>query len=268
MPLRVHQRLADEDFPRQRRVGLGKRHSPPAVDHQAIEGGSLKGHHVAVPRFPVRVQHLFLQQVRAHLLQPCGLDVGNAAPKQACGLHQLGTHQPLAWLFAQMRPRVSVKLDAPRTEVNVFLVLLPADVAQQAAQHRQMQLLVAGGFVVHYPALLFHHREKLAVYIAPFAPATDIDEVLPQQVLVLAVTEFVGLTIPPSGSLQPIPQAQIAAELALVVLELGMRLIGLGLRGQWAVAHILDTQARGDDQHLVQALLLTGRQNHAAHAGV
>ena len=185
-----------------------------------------------------------------------------------------------------MHPWVAMELDAPRTKVNVFLVLLEADVAQQAAEHGQMQLLVAGGFVVHHPALLFHHRQQLAVHIAPFAPTADVDEVLPQQVLVLAVGEFVGCARllrfarndgsllrfarndTSTRSLQPIPQPQIAAELALVVLELGVGLVGLGLCGHWPVTHVLHTQSRGNDQHLVQAVLLTGGQNHAAYAGV
>ena len=68
LPLRFHQRFTNEDLPRQHRVGFGKRHTPPAVNHQAIQAGALERHHVAVPRFPVRVQQLFLQQVRAHLL--------------------------------------------------------------------------------------------------------------------------------------------------------------------------------------------------------
>ena len=276
MPLRLHQRLADENLPRQHRIGLGKRYPPTAVDHQAIEGGSLKRHHIAVPRLPMRVQQLFLQQVGAHLLQPCRLDVGDAATKQARGLHQLGTHQPLAGLFAQMHTRVAVELDAASPQINVFLVLLATDVAQQAAQHGQMQMLIAGGLLVHHPALLFHHGEELAVHIAPFAPTADVDEVLPQQVLVLAVGEFVGCDRllrfarhdAPPRRLQPIPQAQIAAELAFVVLELGMRLVGLGLRLHGAVTHILHTQSGRDDQHLVQALALTRCQNHATHAGV
>ena len=68
LPLRFHQRFTYEYLPRQHRVRFGKRHPPPAVDHQAIQSGSLKGHHIAMPRFPVRVQQLFFQQVRAHLL--------------------------------------------------------------------------------------------------------------------------------------------------------------------------------------------------------
>ena len=47
-----------------------------------------------------------------------------------------------------------------------------------------------------------------------------------------------------------------------------MRLVGLGLRLHGAVTHILHTQGGRDDQHLVQALTLTRRQNHAPHPRV
>ena len=91
-----------------------------------------------------------------------------------------------------MHAWVAVKLDAACAQVGLVIFRLETQVAQQPAEHGQMQLLVAGGFVVHHPALLFHHRQQLAVHIAPFAPTADVDEVLPQQVLVLAVGEFVG----------------------------------------------------------------------------
>ena len=128
-----------------------------------------------------------------------------------------------------------------------------------------MQLLVTGGLLITDPALLFHHRQQLAVHIAPFAPSSDIDEVLAQQIFMLTVGEFVAFAITAFGSLQPIPQTQIPAEFAFVVLKFGVRLVGLGLRGHGAVAHILHAQRRGDDQHLVQALPFTRRQNHAPH---
>ena len=67
---------------------------------------------------------------------------------------------------------------------------------------------------------------------------------------------------------QPFPQPQIAAELALLVVKLGMRLIGLRLLLQWPVAHVLHAQGRRDDQHLAQCAPLARFQNHATHARV
>jgi len=47
-----------------------------------------------------------------------------------------------------------------------------------------------------------------------------------------------------------------------------MRLVGLLLGLQGAVAHILNTQSAGDHQHLVQRLAVACLQDHAAHARV
>ena len=48
-----------------------------------------------------------------------------------------------------------------------------------------------------------------------------------------------GDSLPTSRIVQPLPQAQVAAELAFFVVELGVLLVGLGLLLQRAVAHVL-----------------------------
>ncbi len=139
----------------------------------------------------MRVQQLLFQKVPAHLLQPLRLDGGNAPAKQARGLHQLGHHDPAARLFGQVRARMAVELDAPGPQVHVFVVELVAHVAQQACQHGQVQLLIARRLAVDAPLVLGHHRQQLGVGVAPLAHAADVDEVLAQQLLVLAVAELV-----------------------------------------------------------------------------
>ena len=47
-----------------------------------------------------------------------------------------------------------------------------------------------------------------------------------------------------------------------------MRLVGLGLLLQRAVAHVLHAQGSGDDQHLAQRAALARLEDHAAHARV
>jgi hypothetical protein len=86
----------------------------------------------------------------------------------------------------QVRTRVPVELDAARAQVGLVVFQLEADVAQQAGQHGLVQLLVAGGLVVQAPLVLGHHRQQLAVHVAPFAHAADVDVVLAQQLFVLA----------------------------------------------------------------------------------
>jgi hypothetical protein len=52
--------------------------------------------------------------------------------------------------------------------------------------------LVAGRGGVEVPAVLGHHGVQLGVDVAPLAHAAHVDEVLAQQVFLLAVAEFVG----------------------------------------------------------------------------
>ena len=66
----------------------------------------------------------------------------------------------------------------------------------------------------------------------------------------------------------PLPELEVAAELALFVVELALRLVGLRLRLQRAVAHVLHTQRRSNHQHLVERLAAARLQNHASHARV
>ena len=133
-----------------------------------------------------------------HLLDPLRLDVGNAAAKQARGFHQLRRDDPAAGLFAELGAGVPVKLDAARTQIDLFILGLVAQVAQQTAEHGQVQLLVAGRFVVQVPALLADDAVQLRMDVAPLAHAADVDVVLAQQIFVLAVRELVfsGMAAP------------------------------------------------------------------------
>ena len=183
-----------------------------------------------------------------------------------------------------MHAGMAVKLDATCAKVDVFFVLFAAYAAKQSGQHGLVQLLVACRLVVHRPALLVHHGQELRMHVAPFAPAPYVDEVLSQQVFMLTVTEFMGraswawrpialgllsllglhlwrfaststlvvnrCALAAARRFQPIPQAQIAAEFTFFVLELGVRLVGLRLCCQGAVAYVLHAERRGNDQHL------------------
>ena len=68
--------------------------------------------------------------------------------------------------------------------------------------------------------------------------------------------------------MQPVPERDVTGELTLFVGELGVLLVGLGLRLDRAVSHILNRQGRGHHQHLGQGAAGTSLQNHAAHTGV
>jgi hypothetical protein len=77
-----------------------------------------------------------------------------------------------------------------------------------------------------------------------------------------------SLPWPPTRFFQPLPQAQVAGELALLVVELGVLLVGLRLHVHRPVAHVLQRERRGDHQHLLQRAAFTRLQDHAAHARV
>ena len=206
-----------------------------------------------------------------------------------------------------MRARVGKKLDAACAQVFALLALvfyLAAHIAQKPGQHGQVQLVVRRRRGVEPPLVFGHHGVELAVDVFPLAQAADVDEVLAQQLLVLAVAEFVNawcrrgaeigvrarvslceIGIRPQFPLRcqtglraavffatrirnPLPQLQVTAELAALVVKLGVRLVGLGLHVHGTVAHVLHAQGRGDDQHLVERLAAARLQNHAAYARV
>ncbi len=68
--------------------------------------------------------------------------------------------------------------------------------------------------------------------------------------------------------MQPFPQLERAAELAFLVVELGVRLIGLSLLVDRPFAHVWHAQASGNHQHLVERAALACLQNHAPHARI
>ena len=112
-----------------------------------------------------------------------------------------------------------------------------------------------------------HHRQQLGVRVAPFAHPANVDEVLPQQLLVLAVAEFVGV-LTATCSVNPFPQLQIAAELAFVVVKFGVLLVRLRLGLHRAITHVLHRHGAGNDQHLFQRVAVPRLENHAAHTRV
>ena len=219
----------------------------------------------------MRIQELLAQQMRAHLLEPSGFNVGNATAKQARGLNQFRDHGPAAWFFRQVRAWMTVKLNAACAQVNVFIVQLAAHIAQQTGQHRQVNLLIGGRLLVQCPAMFGNRRVQLGMCISPFTNSANIHKVLTQELLILPVTQLVlsacsRLTATCFG--QPLPQFQIAREFTLLVVKLHMRLIGLCLRLHGSVANILHRQGTCNDQHFVQSLTVTRFQDHAANAWV
>ena len=126
------------------------------------------------------------------MLQPLRFDIGNTTTKQSRGLDQLAGHNPAPRFFAQMRPRMRVKLDAARAQILMRVAVPRADsrciasnglcfktnIAQQPRQHRHMQLFVTRGLGVETPFVFAHHSQQLRMRVSPFAHAPHVDKVL------------------------------------------------------------------------------------------
>ena len=166
-------------------------HAPVVVDHDAVQRGPLERDHFGGLLLPVRLEQLLLQQVAGDAGYPLRLDRRQPAAVQPRGLHQLGGDQPARRLLAQVRARMAPELDAARAEVPLLVVALAADIAEQAGQHRQVDLLVGGRRAVEPPAVLGDHGVQLRMDVAPLAHAPRTDELLAQPLLLLAVAELV-----------------------------------------------------------------------------
>ena len=174
LPLAGHQRLADEDGARTRQIDAAVAGSASVVDDDAVERGALQGDDFGRLLLPVRIEQLALQEVRTDLLQPLRVDVRKTAPEQARGLHQLRGDEPASGLFAQVRSRMGIELDAACAQIlalRALLLHLAADVAQQTGQHGLVQLLVARRAGVQRPLVFGDHRQQLAVDVLPLAHA-------------------------------------------------------------------------------------------------
>ena len=84
---------------------------------------------------------------------------------------------------------MTIELDATRAEVPLVLVALAADVAQQSSQQRQVDLLVGRRRAVEPPTVFGHHGVQLRMDVAPLPHPPRRDEVIAQQLLLLAVRQ-------------------------------------------------------------------------------
>ncbi len=257
--LALHQRAADEQLARARRILPAERHAPAVVDRQTIERAALERADLRRTLLPVRLGQRRLQQVRAHLLDPLGLDLRDAACVEPAGLDQFGGHHPAPGLLDERRAGPQMELDGARAEVVRLVVGLHADVAEQAGEQRQVDLLEGRIDLVQAPAQFAHHRQQLRVDVAPFAQPQVREEVRAARVHQLPVRLLVRDRL-----LEPGPDLQPLQEFGTLVGEPAMRLVGLLLRLDRPVARVLHRQRAGDDQHLAQRLLVARGQDHAA----
>ena len=101
------------------------------------------------------------------------------------------------------------------------------------------------------------------MHVDPFANATWTEKVTLELVGQFSIRLLVIDPVLHEG-----PQLYERQEIALVISESAVRVVGSLLCFQRALARILNRQRRGDHEHLPQTLLLARSQQHASYPGI
>ncbi len=207
----------------------------------------------------MRLNVLALEQRTSDLLDPLRLNGGDAARVELAGFDQFSCDHPLTSLFVQRRAGEDPELVGARALVLAGGVGLDADVAEQARQQRAVDLLEAARLLVLAQAGLGEHGVQLAVDIAPLPEAERAQEALLAVVGELAVRLFVLELL-----LVPVPQLEQAHEIGALVGKGAVGIVsGVGTVTR-PLARVLHGERAGDDQHLLQTLLVTRGQDEPA----
>ena len=149
--------------------------------------------------------------------------------------------------------------DVSRAHVIASFLGLQAEVAEQSGHQCQVKLLVGRLGLVQAPALLTNQRSQLAVDVMPLAHAHWRQEMLPQQRYQLALGALVRDLF-----VIPLPELEVGHEFGFVVAKPCVgKLCGLA-RLHRAIARVLHGKRRGDDEKLVETLLLARGKDHPA----
>jgi hypothetical protein len=157
---------------------------------------------------------------------------------------------------------VDLEAELARADVDAGLLVPDADLAEEAGQERAVDLLGSRRLVGGREAELAHGAHQLLVDVLPLAHPPRRDEVVAARPLELRATAAAA------GLLVERPQLQVAEEVADLVAELLVRLVGLLLGRQRPLARILEAERRRDDQHLAERALALAAQHHAAQPRV
>ncbi len=122
-----------------------------------------------------------------------------------------------------------------------------------------MDLLEGGGTGIAPQTHLLRQRGELAVEVVPFLEAHIGQE------LVVALLDQLALGFPVgAGFLEEGPDPDQPHEVGMLVAEAAVALVGGAFLSQRPDVGILDRQRGGDDEHLGQAVLPVGGEQHAA----
>lgn len=264
-PVALDQRIADEQLARGLRVDPAVVDLPLGDDRHAVQRDLLVRHHGRLVLLPARLAVCPLQEMPGERFDPLRLDLRVDAGPQPARLHQLGGHHEARLLLEQGRAREDRELGAARAQVLVLVAVLHvfhADVREQTGEEGDVDVLLGRVLLVQMDPHLLGDRAQLRVDVLPL---TDAQEV---QVLLLAHTSEGGGAALLLLLADVPPQVEVGEEVAGLVLEAGVLLVGLRLLVGRALARILDGQRGGYDHDLAHTAVLVGLQDHPGQAGV
>ena len=202
-----------------------------------------------------------LQQVGTGLLDPAGLDPRHDAPVVTGGLDTLGGDDPLGPLLEE--GAAGMDEEAAVAGALVFAVLvLETDVGEQAGEDGAVDLLRRAGRRVFLHTGLGQHLVQLAMHVVPLQDPVPVQEVLLAELAELILGQVLALL------LDEAPEVEQGQEVRVRVIEGGVDLVRRLLTVERALARVLDAQGAGDDQHLGQAVVIPGGEQHPAEARV
>ena len=274
VPLPLHERVPDEELASQRRVDAAVLHQAVGDQRYAVQRHALAGHDGRALARPVGLGVGPLDQVGAEAFGPLGVDRGVLAGPEAGGLDELGAHQEAGVAALEhaagehREPGVAgadvLPQRAPLAGLGLLPLLQRADVAEQAGQQGLVDAVLVGG-VRRVPDVELHLLGDLAQLGLVVLPLADPH-----------VVEVLALAHPPEGArrqlllllLDVAPQVEPGEEVAGLVREAGVQLVGLRALLLRPLARVLDREGGGDHEHVAHAPEALGLEDHPAQPRV
>ena len=273
VPVSLDQGALDEQLAAVDGIHLGVEDLAVSDHRDAEERDLLGGHHSALAVAPARLRIGGLGQMRGQLFDPGRIHPSHHPGPEPGSLHQLGRHHPVMVLLEQPGAGEDGEPGAAGTLIVTVLGRVQADMAQQPGEQRLVDRIAVGGRVLgqggglpplgQIPELgIAGDLGQLDHQILPFADA-QIVQVLPAAELAELIAGELLLL-----QLQIAPQVQQRGEVAGVIGEAAVQLIGLGPLLSGTLAGILDGQGGHQHGDLLQAAAAAGLDHHPAQPRV
>ena len=274
VPLPLHEGVPDEELARQWGVDPPEVDQPVGDQRDAVQGDALARHDRGTLARPVRLGIGALDEVVAEALGPLGLDRGVLTRPQPRGLDELGTHQEgrvaaLEHAAGEDGETGVAGADvlahrAPLPRLGLVPLLERADVAEQTGQQCLVDAVLVGGVggLTDLELHLLGHLAQLGLVVLPLADPHVVEELALAHPAERARRQLALLL------LDVAPQVEPGEEVARLVLEAGVQLVGLRAVLLGTLAGVLDRQGRGNDQDVAHAAEALGLDDHPAQPRV